>query len=77
MKKRIYIFMNLDNEPFNHITIGAYIKNTFNKYIFDCNLTESSIYKIVVNKYKKNKSKLDGYLTRRGHNANVQEHYYK
>ncbi len=75
--KNDYIFINSDNEPFNRVTIGAYIKNTFNKYITDSNLTESSIYKIVVNKYKKNKAKLDSYLSRRGHNANVQEHYYK
>ena len=73
-----FIFEDRNGLPFDTSTIGNYIKRTFNKYIENSDLSESKIYKLMIDKLTllNDKERIIELSKSRGHNLLTQDKYY-
>ena len=71
-----FVIRNKHNEPMETKQMNVYVKRTLNKIIPDSNLTESKIYKIVIDYYQNNPDKLVQYSKTRPHNIQTQVNTY-
>ena len=71
-----FVIRNKQNEPIETNQLNTYVKRTLNKILPDSNLTESKIYKIVIDHYHDNNDKLVQYAKTRPHNIQTQVNTY-
>lgn len=73
-----FVFEDRNGNPYDTSTIGNLIKRTFNKFIQGSNLSESKIYKIMIDNHNvlENQDRIIELAQSRGHDLNTQEKYY-
>lgn len=73
-----FIFEDRNGKPFDETTLGNHIKRTFNKYIENSELSESKIYKLMIDTLTilNDKERIIELSKSRGHTLEVQDKYY-
>ena len=71
-----FVIKNKKNEPMETNQMNVFVKRTLNKIIPDSNLTESKIYKIIIDHYHDNNDKLVQYAKTRPHQIATQINTY-
>ena len=73
-----FVFEDRNGNPYDTSTIGNLIKRTFNKFIQGSNLSESKIYKLMVDNHNvlEDQDRIIELAQSRGHDLSTQDKYY-